>query len=241
MNVIFPIENEWGIPLLREDMILEHIPEQITTWCGPVISERDDVPGQHFVYCVSSDSTRSMPWHRTILSFYIHDQRFEMWWSDTDKYIERMASVDLMAMITPDFSMYADTPKVLSIWSAYRNAWIGRFAQEAGIKVIPNLTSDHLMSYEWSLAHVPKGTPTAAVQVQTVDKDPRAEKLVIKYLKTATAHVECAELLVYSGKRGRELVERANLDCKVIYVPNRSEMKDQWKKERDEVYTAADE
>ena len=43
-------------------------------------------------------------------------------------------------MTSPDFSPYADMPRVASMFNIYRNRWVGRYYQEQGIRVVPTIT-----------------------------------------------------------------------------------------------------
>jgi hypothetical protein len=226
-------ENRWDIPMLLPDMIPE-LPETVIPWVGPVISADSDDGKQHFMYQYSSDSTRDMPWDRTIMSFYIHDQRFENWWSDPAHYVSRMLNADIYSLVTPDYSLYENTPRSTCLMNVYRAYWIGRFAQEAGVKVIPNLTwRDE--DFDYCFAGVPEEPNCAAIQVQTMSRnDKEQERAYVRSLNKVIEQVKPKSLLVYAGPRGRALVESMKLPTRVVMCSNRSEMKDNWRLKRDE-------
>lgn len=225
--------NPYDIPELRLDMCAD-VPDDVNIWAGPIISEKWDKAGSHFLYQYSTDSTRDMPWDRTTLGFYVHDQRFENWWGDPAKYVGKMINVGVHSILTPDYSTFVDMPEVLRIMNCYRSYWIGRFAQEAGIKVIPNLVCGKEEDSAWSHAGAPVGCPVVAIQVQTIERrDRKAELKEKRLIRDALDVVQPGKLIVYAGPRGRETVEAMKLDLPVIYVPNRAEVKDEWREVRD--------
>ena len=69
--------------------------------------------------------------------FYEDDVAFERIWNNPSRYLpilKRFAGV-----ISPDFSLYRDMPLVMQFWNIYRNRAIGRWLQDNGVKVIPNV------------------------------------------------------------------------------------------------------
>lgn len=225
--------NKWDIPELLPDMIPE-VGDDIQPWVGPIISEALDTGNNQFLYQYSTDSTRSMPWERTIVGFYTQDERFENWWTNPEYYITRVLNANIAGLITPDWSQYGSDPMALSLHNTYRAFWIGRFAQEAGLKVIPNLSARD-GELGWALAGVPKNPKTAAIQVQTTkvnDTDEERRKAARVHAMVEAVNPET--LIVYGGPRGQSIIESIGIKCRVIYVPNRSVMKDRWKEERDQ-------
>lgn len=62
-----------------------------------------------------------------------------------------------LAACTPDFSLYADWPLALQQWNVYRSRWVGRFWQEAGIRVIPTVNWSDYASFSWCFRGIPQG------------------------------------------------------------------------------------
>lgn len=225
-------DDRYGIPLLRLDRIPE-IPDDMGTWAGPVIAEQD---GEHdgYVYMYSSDSTRGMPWAKTLVAFFIHDQRFENWWSDPAHYVQRILNMGGWGIVVPDYSMFIDMPEALRVYNCYRSYWIGRFAQEAGLQVVPNLVFGKDEDLDWSLAGIPEGAPTVCVQMQTGERnDPAEDRRVVGLIDKAWDEKRWGTLLVYSGPHGRKIMAKSKASHRVVFVPNRAELKDEWRLDRD--------
>lgn len=69
--------------------------------------------------------------------FYEYDYKFERIWNAPDRYLPILSSY--AAVISPDFSMYRNMPLVMQAWNTYRNRAIGRWLQNNGVNVIPNV------------------------------------------------------------------------------------------------------
>ena len=216
-----PGAGQFHIPELRRDMLLEDMPMPVTTWVGPTATEGHD---GSYLYVYSTDSTRTLPWDRTAMCFYINDERFESWWSDPVRYVERIRDAGIMAMVEHDFSPYSGHPPAVWLWNAYRTRWLARFAQEAGVKVIPNIPWSSKES-EWALAGYPKEVPIAAIQVQThaaVMKDRAEIASYRQWLKHVVRTLDIGKLLVYGTTGTYPLVSKAGLGIETVFVENRT-------------------
>ena len=85
---------------------------------------------------------------------YNEDYQINILWTQPDKYLELFKKC--RAVVTPDFSMYADMPEALLIYNAYRRQWVGRYWQENGVKVIPSCSYPEGMIEGWTFAGIPK-------------------------------------------------------------------------------------
>lgn len=233
-DVTFKASNPWDIPEYRLDMI-PSVDDEMSVWAGPLISERDDDGQRQFLYNYSSDSTRGMPWERTFVAFYVRDQRFENWWASTDVYVEKMLRAGVAGIVAPDYSMYGDTPRSVALFNLYRQCWIGRFAQEAGLMVIPNLAWFDSPTTEWAEWTIPVGAPTVCVQKQA-GAGSGAEAHNQEWaddVRRMYDTIQWEKLVVYGGKAGHEFVRSQSFPFTVVYVRNRSDAKDDWREERD--------
>ena len=78
------------------------------------------------------------------------------------------------AVLTPDFSPYADMPLATQIFNHYRKHWLGALMQEYGVKVIPTIrASRDERSLEWYLDGEPKGGVVCISSMWTADKEAR--------------------------------------------------------------------
>lgn len=92
-----------------------------------------------------------------IVHCFMDDYQFIRLWNKPDGYIT-MAS-KFRAMLSPDFSTYADMPMAMQIYNHYRKHWIAAYWQLNGIMVYPTISWSTPESYEWCF----DGEPTESV------------------------------------------------------------------------------
>ncbi len=71
------------------------------------------------------------------IHFYEYDENFGQIVKDTKKYLKELKK--FKGIITPDFSVYYDSPIYAQIGNIARNRMIGHIFQEHGFYVIPNV------------------------------------------------------------------------------------------------------
>ena len=159
--------NDWQIPDLREDMLVESVPEDILCWAGNEATPDDGQ--QWFIYNYSLGGMKGLPIDRTILSFFTHDDKFSGWWDLPAYYTAKMLVQGLTQAICPDNSFYFTMPRVLHLRGVYQSQWMGRFFQEAGIKVIPRIQFDDIESLKFNMLGIPKRPPVIATSLQNFE------------------------------------------------------------------------
>lgn len=191
----------------------------------------------HNCYTYGTDSTKGMPWDRTLLNFFTSDSRFENWWADPSKYVAKMMAAGLAGAVEPDFSLFAGLPRVLHIFNVYRNRWLARYMQEAGIKVVPHITFADNASLDFCMSGIPIGAPVIALQMQTVDdaKEDRGARIIRECVEHIVEALEPEQLLIYGGMPGFDLIKSYDLpeETELIFAENRSIRRSRWQKERD--------
>jgi hypothetical protein len=161
---VYPFENKWGVPTLLPDMLVEELPEGLTTWAG--LDATPDDGKKWFLYQYGLGGTKGLPYERSILCFYTHDMKFEGWWFNPAYYTARVISKGLTQAVCPDFSFYYTMPQVVHLHGVYKSQWLGRFFQEAGLRVIPRIQFANDASLEFNMLGIPKHPPVLAVSVQ---------------------------------------------------------------------------
>lgn len=232
-DMIFPIENDWGIPKLLSKKLVKRLPEPLTTWAGKDVTPDDGV--SWYLYNYGVDSATELPWDRAILSFYTHDIHFENWWRIPAHYAAKVINADLEMAITPNFTLFDDDPPILTVWSIYRSFWMARYLQEAGINVIPDIRfaaatgSAKFTEKEMNriaTIGIPKNPPVVALQVQNVRPH---EKEKIRYQQRQFAQslelVEPQHILVYGAKTGHKLIEDLKLGIPLTKLFNRAHIR----------------
>ena len=114
----------------------KHIFDGIGEFDSPVIEPFDmdieNVPLIGFNYAKTDKEPE-----KKIVHFYLDDYQFERVWNNPDIYLSVLQR--FKAVLTPDFSMYTDFPKAVSIFNHYRKQWCGAYWQENDINVIPSI------------------------------------------------------------------------------------------------------
>lgn len=132
-----------------------------------------------------------------IVHFYVDDYQFERVWSSPERYLELLSR--FRAVLSPDFSMYTDFPKAVSLFNHYRKQWCGAFWQDNGVTVIPTACWVEESSYPWCFDGMPK---KALVSVSTIgaSKNPEARKVFIAGWKQMIKELEPAKILLVGKK-----------------------------------------
>lgn len=222
--IVFPIENQYGIPHLREDMLLEELPSPIKTWAGQTVTPDDG--SSWYLFSYGAAPTRGIPYSRTIICWFTHDSHIETWWNAPSYRVGQMLRSGLQVAVVPDVSIWEaieidgvwyDTPPALQIYAVYRAQWLGRFFQEAGLKVIPRFEYFLPQCREFSMLGVPVGAPVMATQLHTklVEDDPRIKQALIEGVEKFRP----GQLLVYASEKGANIVDDCKLPCEVVIVP----------------------
>lgn len=97
--------------------------------------------------------------------FYLDDYQFTRTWSDPERYIKMLA--DFAAVASPDFSMYTNFPKALQVYNCYRAHWLGRYWQDHGVNVIPNVMWSDCRSFDYCFDGVPTDSVVIVSSVGT--------------------------------------------------------------------------
>lgn len=220
-DMVFDGVGKWGIPRIRTDNGLlctwEDIPDNFRAWAGSATKDWPD-PETHWLYNVGIDSLSGMPrdekglLSKVIVAFYCFDQYFENYWHDAAKKTTRMLNAGVTRVVMPDFSMH--TPgaesRVLSMWSLYRNRWLGRYFQEAGLKLIPEVTwatGDEDFLTRYILPTLPKKMPLLCIQIQTIDADSPLVDEYPQQLQLILDTLQPKDLLIYHGKQGKKIFD----------------------------------
>lgn len=196
-DVIFPIENEFGIPTLDSDRLCTTPPKQ--TW-----DRSDSAAKSNAWYCYSAGRS-TLPDYRTrrggVLGFFCEDWRFEVAWNDTPDFTESLLAERWSAVVLPDYSTWTDWPPIVCLHNIYRSRWLGRYWQEAGIKVLPILqncgASDALT--EHCISVLPNRIPVAAIQCRTNDGTTGYWRAFTNLISLACSIIKIECLVIYGG------------------------------------------
>ena len=159
-----------------EKRIFDGVGELNIPEIAPFDMDINDVPLIGFNYA----KTEKEPENK-ICHFYVDDYQFERVWHSPDIYLSVLSR--FKAVLSPDFSMYADFPRAVSIFNHYRKQWCGAYWQENGINVIPTVGWIGPDSYDFVFEGLPRDS---LVCISTVgmffDKEHR-KKFMVGYHK----------------------------------------------------------
>lgn len=134
----------------------------------PFIPQDDDVDISKLI---SYDKTYNHTYEvGEVVHFYLDDQKFDgpkgIWNGITsNENYKRGFSLDRLkgfsAVITPDFSIFLDMPRVMQIWNVYRSRAVGYYLYKLGYKVIPNVRWSDEESYDYAFSGLYEGQVVA--------------------------------------------------------------------------------
>ena len=118
---------------------------------------------------VGYGSVRRQSLAKTI-HFFIDDYQFDRIWASPDLYCNSLSRFKYV--MSPDFSIYTDTPYCMQLWKHYQKQWFGCYMQVHGIDVIPTVGWADERSFEFCFDGIPMRSVVAVSSVGTqADKD----------------------------------------------------------------------
>ena len=145
------------------------------------------------------------------LHFYTDDYAFDRVWYRLERYTELLQQ--FAAVIAPDWSLYTDWPPAVNIWNHYRNQFVGRWLQDHGVKVYPNICWTDEKSFEWCFLGAPKGS-TVALTSQCSMMHKESRKLFIQGFHEMEKRLEPETILIY----GHTIPDECQRD-NIILIP----------------------
>lgn len=213
-EVIFEGIGPWGIPKLREDMLMtfDDLPDNLDSWAGSATKDWPD-DDQWWLYNWGIDSTSGMKdISKVIVGFYAFDNYFDSWWDYPDRYVTKVLNSGIKYILTPNWSEPTELPRVENLWALYRSRWVGRYCQEAGLKVCPDLEWPHMVDdylEEHVIGTLPVGIPLVSMQWQSVKNDVTKED-VARYksdVRLILDKLQPEGVLIYAGANGRAIMQ----------------------------------
>ncbi|MBD5480843.1 MAG: DUF4417 domain-containing protein [Lachnospiraceae bacterium] len=126
--------------------------------------------------------------------FFVDDYQFHRLWANIDFYIGMLRQFQYV--MTPDFSTYADFPKVMQLYNHYRKHWIGAYLQEQGILVIPTISWSDEQSYEWCFDGEPT-QGTVSVSAVGTQMNKQAKRLFMEGYREMMKRLQPETIIFY--------------------------------------------
>lgn len=227
----------WQLPALRKDMLMTSadVNDNLESWAGSATKDWP-VDDQWWLYNWGVDSTSGMKdVSKVIVSFYCWDDYFENWFWGPKRYVTKLLNSKIKYMVTPNYSMWSNVSRFMNVWALYRSRYVGRYAQEAGIKVVPDLiwpTGDKELLEKFILPTLPHKIPMIAHQLQTnsgqliaedgTDATSVAQKNYKDEFQLALDTLEPEAILFYTTEHGLKWFnDNIRYTGEVIYVETR--------------------
>lgn len=101
--------------------------------------------------------------YEKIVHFFLDDYKFEAIWNNPDDRIKRLSKYK--AVLSPQFSVYAEMPLCVKIHQTFKNRWCGAYLQSKGLKVIPSLAWGEPDTYWFCFDGIERGSVVAVSTV----------------------------------------------------------------------------
>lgn len=173
-KAIFPGEGGYGIPKI--DPLPADFRADNLTW----------IP---FNYAKTAKDRKNKGIH-----FFVDDYQFVRLWNRPGDYVSLLS--EFGAVCTPDFSLYADTPKALQIYNHYRKHWLGAYWQMHGIAVVPTICWSTPDTYDWCFDGEPYGSLVSISSVGTQAR-PETREAFARGCREAVKRLNPSEILWY--------------------------------------------
>lgn len=237
-NVRFDGWGKWEIPKLLPHRLVTELPSPLKTWAGSATRDEPD-PDVWWLYNYGIDSMSGMrDRSKVVLSFYANDEYIDPWWNNPAGLTTKALNHGIQMALTPNYS--ADgMSRAESLFQLYKSRWVGRFLQEAGIYIIPDVTwrTDDPEFLEMVCKSLPGGTPIIAMQAQNITqeaikKDPGRIDALADEIEYVIDIVSPDRLLLYAGNPGAEWIRSLNLPCVVQHMQTRINIMGNWKTDK---------
>lgn len=196
--------NKYDIPLLKKEM-LSSIPEPMQVYCGD--GKTIDETYKGFWLFIKGCYHEKVNCTQGVLGFYSWDDKFESVWNKTINYVQNIKEKDYMSVITPNFTIIPGEPMAWQIWQIYRARWIGRYFQEAGIYVVPDVTWTDERSFDFAFLGIPQGSPCVSLQVQNIELSSKLGRdLHEKGVKELVKQIEPEKIFIYGSPSNKDYI-----------------------------------
>lgn len=222
--IFFPSDQPFDIPLLNIDMIPKTLPFDLDVWAGHEIDlPRQEADPDLWWLAQWHAGMRGVNWDQCIAMFYTEDFHFTSVYENPAMNTKKILNLGMKYAIMPNYSVNETWPIATWIWAAYRSFFVGRYFQEAGIEVIPDIQYGGTdQALDITLLGIPQGAGVVSTQIQNVRGDKTKERTVARLLKEAEDRLDFKNIIVYGHTDADAVLERAKLKANIIRVANRS-------------------
>lgn len=219
---LFGRHNAYDIPLLKENMLFDG---DIDDLFFDKSQLEDDFQSKTML-CLEGGRVSLKKYDfalkNNIVGFFADDFRFEKVWNNAIELMEFYKENEVKALLTPNFSLWADEPLPFQILSTYKTQWCGRFWQEAGMKVVPTLNFSTKESYDFCFLGVPKETPLVFFQVRNPANQKEID-IALQGIEEAHKIINFKKAYFYGAgktKKSSELINQISSNFERVLFPS---------------------
>ena len=144
----------------------------------PIIKrQKIDVEKIKFLSFVNAKNNDKENVNKTI-HFFTYDWKFDKVYEKAEEELEKLSQY--YCLLSPDFSIFTNMPKVLQIESVFKNRWCGAYWQSKGLKVIPTVSWGDENSFDFCFDGIEEGS---IVAVCTYYRENCEEEFMLGYNK----------------------------------------------------------
>lgn len=190
---LFSTSNKYDIPDLLPDMLYDGNIDDIC------FGTSDKLEKDKTYLCLFGSHNIEKTANNNVIGFYVDDHRFAQVYENWEGICEKFKRIEPKAIMTPNFSLWADEPYPFNLFAWYKTQWCGRFWQEVGFKIIPTLNWGDKKTFEFCLLGLPKEIPVASIQIRNIKtkQDLSRFKAGIDFIKD---NIKIHKLIVYGDK-----------------------------------------
>jgi hypothetical protein len=221
----FPSDAPYEIPQLLDHMIPDRLPGELDVWAGHEVDlDRQEENPDLWWLAQWHSGMRGVNWEQCVAMFYTEDFHFDSVFTEPAKNTKKILNLGMKYAIMPNYSVNPDWPIATWIWAAYRSFYVGRYFQEAGIQVIPDIqygTRDEALDI--TLVGIPEDAGVVSAQIQNARGDMTKIRTVARLLKECEDRLAFRNIIIYGHTDADRVLDRADLSANIIRVSNRSE------------------
>lgn len=226
-NVFFESTLDYDIPPLIPEMILDEPLPNMKVWAGHELDGKEVIGEEEWErtnwWSMWHAGSRGINWPKAIPYFYTDDFHFEPVYNDPAKNTKKILNLGIQTVVMPNYTIYSEMPTALWIFASYRSFFVGRYFQEAGLTIIPDIqTGMDEAVMDVSLLGIPYGAGVVATQAQMTKGDKQGIRKKARLLKEAEDRLGFKNIIVYGHTDADEVVERAGFNCNVIRITART-------------------
>lgn len=170
-------------------------PKETNFWGLPEITGISSIPKN--ARFVNSEFARREKDYGAWVMFYEYDWKFIKMWEQPKRQAKWLSN--FQGAITPNFSVYMDTPLAVQLYSIYRNRWCGAYWESLGIPVIPNVACGDDRTYNFAFEGLPKNA-VLSINNMGCMKDEECRSWCYKKVDETMKRLSPRLLLIYGAK-----------------------------------------